>query len=434
MPSVYGRAVAASFYILLVSASADAQLAAGENRTSSHPNDRTLSLKDALDATFANHPHLKAFDYQLEAQRARVELAKQRPALEMTLDIENFAGSGDLEASDAAEITLGVSSLFERGNKRTARVIEAQRSIELLTVEQQVRALDVLAETSRRFIAVAGAQRAVELAEERAQQSARTLELVIPRVEAARSPPTERFSADMDLRAAQLALENARSDLDAAQFALASQWNASHERPRVDALPEAIAEPTSFELLAQQVEQMPDLQRYATEERVREAQLRLARTQGAADWRWSAGVRRLEELNEQALVVGFSVPLGALTRSAPVIREAQSTLAQVSYHRDERRLELLSALYSHWHALRQAERVHRSIFAEQLPLAREALALTERGYRIGRFPYRDLSAAQQRVLTLEEQALDAAMRYHSTRIEVERLTGAQLSIAQERAQ
>lgn len=433
MPSVYCRAIAASLCVLLTGASSHAQLAVPENSESSHTSDRTVFLKQALDATLASHPQLKAFGYQLEAQRARVELAEQRPPLETSLDIENIVGTGDFEASDAAEITLGVSSLFERSGKRTARVTEAERSIELLTVEQQVQALDVLAETSRRFISVAGAQLALELAQQRVKQNQSTLEFVIPRVEAARSPPTERLSAEIELRAAQLALENARSELDANQFALASQWGAPAERPRVDARLDAIAQTPSFELLAQQVETIPDLQRYAAEERVREAQLRLARTQGAADWRWTAGVRRLEEFNEQALVLGVSVPLGTRTRSAPAIKEAHNTLAQVPHQRDERRLELLNTLYSHWHAMRQAEHVYRSITTEQLPLAREALELTERGYRIGRFPYRDLSVAQQQVLSLQAQALDAAMRYHATRIEVERLTGAQLSMIQESA-
>ncbi len=431
MPPVYCRALAASFCALLASASSHAQLNALDDP---NPENATLTLREALDATLASHPQLQAFGYRLEAQRARVLIAEQRPTLEATLDVENFAGTGDLEASHAAEITLGVSSLFERRGKRTARVSEAQSSIELLTFEQQVQALDVLAETSRRFIAVAGAQRALGLAQERAEQNQRTLDLVVPRVEAARSPPTEKLSAEIDLKAAQVALENARSDLDAAQFALVSQWNAPHERPRVNALLDSIAEPRAFERLAHQAEEIPDLQRYAAEERVREAQLRLARTQGVADWRWSAGIRRIEEFNEQALVVGLSVPLGTRSRSAPAITEAQSTLAQVAYQRDERRLELLSTLYSHWQAMRQAQRVHRGIVNEQLPLAREALALTERGYRIGRFPYRDLSAAQHQVLALQAQALDAAMRYHVTRIEVERLTGAQLSIVQERAQ
>lgn len=433
MPSVYGRSIAASFCVLLMGASAHAQFAAPQDSVISHRSDRTLSLKEALEATLANHPKIKAFGYRLEAQRARIESAGQRPALETSIDIENAVGTGDFEASDAAEITLGVSSLLERGNKRAARITEAQRAIELLSVEQQLQALDVLAETSRRFIDVAGAQRALELAQERTQQNQRTLEFVASRVEAARSPRTEKLSAEIELRAAQLALENARRELEAAQFALASQWSASDERPRVDAALDLLAPLPPFDVLARQIEDIPDLQRYAAEERVLEAQVRLAQTQGVADWRWMAGVRRLEEFDEQALVVGLSIPLGTRRRNAPAMREAQNMLAQAPHQLEAARLELLNALYSHWQAMRQAQQVHDSIATEQLPLAREALELTERGYRIGRFPYRELSAAQQQVLALQAQALAAASRYHSTRIEVERLTGARLSMIQEGA-
>jgi cobalt-zinc-cadmium efflux system outer membrane protein len=66
-----------------------------------------------------------------------------------------------------------------------------------------------------------------------------------------------------------------------------------------------------------------------------------------------------------------------------------------------------------------------------LPRANESLALTDRGYRIGRFPYRELALAKNLIVDLELRRLDAAARFHRARIEIERLTGAQLTLIAE---
>ena len=68
-----------------------------------------------------------------------------------------------------------------------------------------------------------------------------------------------------------------------------------------------------------------------------------------------------------------------------------------------------------------------AIGAEDLPRALEALEITERGYRIGRFPYRELALAQAQLIDLELQRLDAAAQYHLTQLEIDRLTGAEIS-------
>lgn len=406
-----------------------ALLAACSNARAGEP----VSLQQAFVATLDRHPALQAATYRLAAQSARADLAARRPALEGTLDIENVLGSGALEGADEAEITLGISGLIERGGKRDARIQRAQSATALLTLDERLQALDLLAETARRFVALAVAQQAVEQAQARVEQSRRTLALIVPRVEAARSPPTERLNAEIDASAAETALATANSELATARYALALQWNDPAARPTVIADLQALPATESFESLAQRLERVPDFHRFAAEERVHEAQLRLAQSEGVADWRWNAGVRRLQGFDEQALVLGIAVPFGAARRSEPLRREAQHLAAETPLRRQTRQLELLQTLHAQWQALQQARQLHEAIANRQLALAHEALDLTERGYHIGRFGYRELAAAQQQVLTLDAQALDATARYHLTRIEIERLTGAQLHLLEERA-
>ncbi len=78
--------------------------------------------------------------------------------MEASVELENALGSGDFNGFDAAEGTFALSQVIELGGKRDARGAAAQSGRELLAVERQVAQLDVLAEVTRRFIAVAAAQ------------------------------------------------------------------------------------------------------------------------------------------------------------------------------------------------------------------------------------------------------------------------------------
>src|SRR5690606_6021620 len=79
--------------------------------------------------------------------------------------------------------------------------------------------------------------------------------------------------------------------------------------------------------LAAALQRSPELAGFATERRVREARLRLARSAATPDLRWQVGLRRLEASNDFAVVAGVSVPLGARNRADPQIRAATVELA-----------------------------------------------------------------------------------------------------------
>jgi cobalt-zinc-cadmium efflux system outer membrane protein len=385
-----------------------------------------LSFAEAARRTLASHPEFQRYALALRAVQTRTSAAALRPPLEITAEAENI-GASSSGADDATELTISLTSLIERGGKRGARVAAAEREAELVSLEQRIAMLDLLAETGRRFVTVAATQETLIRAQNRATQVRATLERITPRVAAARSPPTEKLSAEIDLAGAELAVANAARQLESARFALASLWAKPAENPSVNADLYVLPEPRTFDALVQDLDQLPDLARFAAEARLREAQLRLARAQMSGDWRVSAGVRRLEEFNDEALVVGFSMPFGSGRRGSSTLREAELASEQVPLSAQAKRLDLLPLLQKQWQRLRTARDSVRVIAQEQLPRAREVLELTVRGYEIGRFGYRELAIVQEQLAALEAQRLDAAVEYHSTRIEIERLTGAHLS-------
>ena len=188
-----------------------------------------LSLQRAITAALQGNPALQSFEFQFRAQDARAQQAGLRPATELSLDVENFAGSGDLKGFDAAEATFALSQVIELGDKRDARIGAAQAGRSALDIERQAAQLDVLAEVTRRFIAVAQRQQQVRLASDAVGLAEKTVEASERRVNAAKSPHAELDRARIAFDRAKLDERATLADLDVARKQLAASWG---EPPR----------------------------------------------------------------------------------------------------------------------------------------------------------------------------------------------------------
>lgn len=390
-----------------------------------------IGFAEAARRSLAQHPQWRSLALELGAADARRALAALRPPLELAVDLEGFAGSGAYRAVDGAELSVRLTSLFERGGKLPARVAVADAERDLLTVEQRAAALDLLAETGRRFVALAVAQERRRLAELAQGQAASSLESVRARVSRARSPRTELLDAEIRHAQASNAYASAGRDLELAQMSLAAQWNDESARPTVS-LPLLDTAPVpALEQLEPRLRSVPDLERYASATRVQEAQLRLTRAEAVADWRWSLGIRRFEVDHSQALIAGVAVPLNAAKRTEASAKLAELRGRQAMFDSASRLLALKATLGAQLCLLQNLRARIQSITEIELPRMQEMLQLIERGYAIGRFAYRELATVRAQWLDLELSRLEAAAEYHRGRIEIDRLTGAQQDLLAE---
>jgi outer membrane protein, heavy metal efflux system len=138
---------------------------------------------------------------------------------------------------------------------------------------------------------------------------------------------------------------------------------------------------------------------------------------------FTGGVRRLEQFNDQALVFSLSVPLGMSEQAAPEIAAASADYTRIEFDAEARRLELRALLFSIYQELLHARTEARTLREDVLPQAEENLQQTEKGFRIGRYSFLELSIAQAELLDIEREAIEAARDYHGYVIEIERLTG-----------
>ena len=384
----------------------------------------TLTLDEALVAVLENNPMLLAGDYQAQAAAARIRQAQQSTPVQVKLELENFAGSGQFSGDDLLEATLSLGKVLELGNKAGLRGEIARNEATLLGNEKDAERLDLLAEAARRFIHVVVDQERLKIARDKLVLAKRTAAIVGERVSVGKSPDTERRRVRIAVARAEMELEHAEHELATSRLKLATQWghteaNFSSAKASLSAL-----DPVgSFEELAQLLERNPDLTRYASEQRLAESRLRLAQSRRKMNVEFSGGIRYFNITDDSALVLSASIPLGSASRATPGIESARLLSDQHPLLYQQRQLKLHASLYEIYQELSHAFSASRTLREQVVPEAELALRDYEKGYRSGRYSLLELSDAQKTLLDARLESVMTAADFHNYRIEIERLTG-----------
>jgi outer membrane protein, heavy metal efflux system len=395
-------------------------LLAAPARSASAP----LTLRQAIQAALAANPDLAGFAFELRAQEARTDAAGLRPAPELRVEAENLLGTGEHRRFDATETTFALSQVVELGGKRAARVGAARAGRELITVAEQAAQLDVLAEVTRRFIHVAGDQEKLALTRKATALARQTVQAVDLRVQAARAPRAELRRAHITLARAEVAQEHAEHELRSSRRKLAALWGDGEARfGKVAADLYRLPRPVPFEDLLARLDRNPDFVRFASEARLRDAELRLAEARRRADINVSGGLRHLEASGDQALVLGFSLPLGAGRQAAPAIAEASALRALTDARRRAAEVRARAQLFALYQELKHAITETELLQDRVLPEMSAALDETRAAYERGRYGYLEWVEAQREFIAIRRSLIEAAGNAQLFQAEIERLTG-----------
>ena len=383
-----------------------------------------LTMQDAVARALARNPGVRAAASAVAAERARRDAAALPPPLVLEGELQDFAGSGVAAGLDGAETTLGVGTVLELGGKRALRAAAGDARVALASTEADLLRLDLAAEAARRFVAAGAEQERLALAEEAAAVARRTLELVQARVEVGRASDAELASAEVEVTRAELEIAARRRRAEALRVALAALWGDERsDFERVAARFDEVGEAPPFEALRARLDANPDLVRLASEARILEAERRLADAQARRDVQLSAGVRHLGVSDDAALVLGVSVPLGSTARAAPGRAAARAELERLPLETERRRLDLLATLYELHQALLGARETFLALTTDVLPEAERAVALYARGFEVGSHTLLELVEAQERLLAVRGERLEAALAYREAAIDIEHLLG-----------
>ncbi len=382
-----------------------------------------LNLDEAVSRAWARNPALQAEGHTLIAAERQAQLSGLPPAFAIGGEVENFAGTGALSGMSAAETTLRLSRVIELGGKRNARIALGGAEIARQRDVVERRRIEIASEVTRRFVEVLARQERVAIAEQDRELTEEIRSVVARWVNAGRNPESDLLQSDIAVLRAGLAVENAERELASAKLALSSLWGELDPKFTAVQGELAVLPPVAdFATLAARLPQSADQRAFAFETDALEAQRRVAAAGASPDVALSLGVRRLETLDDDALIFGVSVPLGTARRAALGVERVGAELAAVDARREAARLDVHQRLFALYQELQHARHVFDTHRNDMIPKAESALTLNRRGYELGRLNLLIMTQAQQVLVELREAQVDAAARFHRLLVDIERLT------------
>lgn len=360
-----------------------------------------LTLEQAITEAEARSPAIVAAEAGVAASRARLVQAGFRPNPELSVEVENFLGSGEVSGFKGAELTVAVNQRLDLGGRRASRRAAAQAAITVSELRLAIARADLGLGVRGQFATALAARDRLRLTienEARARELARIAAIL---VDAGREPPLRSLRARTALTQATTARRVAEVEEAAARRTLASLFGV--DTPPASIAGSLVSVPPSDGAPAQSLEV-----------RLAEAELVLAQaslSQEIAARRLDPavglGIRRLQATQDQAFVAGFSVPLPFRDRNHGNIAAAQANITAAEAQRAGA-LAFASVRINNARANLQAADA-RLVAVEQasIPEASEALRLAQLSYQAGKIELIELLDAQNALASVQNEAVEA---------------------------
>ncbi|MBP8227772.1 MAG: TolC family protein [Pararheinheimera sp.] len=388
-----------------------------------------IDLQDALQKTLKQSPALQTFPYQLRLTEAERLQAGFRPNPEMGVSLENVAGTGSSQGFDNAELTLSLSQLIEMGDKRAKRLEKNQWQSELVRQQFEISRLDTLASTTRSYIRLVELQQLEAQLHKRIVREQRLLDIAKQRASASSLSDADVTRIELSLTRSQLELVARQNAIINARHQLAAHWDQEPDFTQVKGDLNHLPLLPTLAQLQDSLMRSADLAFFVTQSRLYESELQLAQADQQADIRVNAGVRRIESLNDNALVLGISMPW-QLSDPSEARRQAAQTqieLTSVQQQQKQTALRLLTQqIYLELEQLRQYSQVLQS---QLIPQTQRLQRQSELGYQQGQVDLFNLLSAEQELRQAETDLITAQTRFHLQLLELERLTGQGLTLS-----
>lgn len=381
-----------------------------------------LAFDQALEVAFKHNAALGAAIVEIRAAEARTLQAGLYPNPQIDIELENLAGSGPFTGFGGMESTVAFSQPILLGGKRYKQVKKAALLSDLAAWEAARKSLDLYAEVHNAFNKLLITQEDIVLKSELVQLSEKLLETISERVRAGKVSAAEASRAQVVLAQNKIALEQARRLLTSVRQQLAATWGSrnAHFSKAVGEYDILFSLPPEDSLQIR-LSQNPDIARFETALKQRQAAIALEDAQAIPDPTVSGGVRHLNESGDVAFVVGVSIPIPLSNRNQGSRAEARYNLAKTQKEQQSI-LVNLSAELSEAYNLFQSIKTEALMLKEQIiPQAETAYQRINEGYLQGRFDFLDVLDAQRTLFESKDRYLHALREFHETVVHIERL-------------
>lgn len=378
----------------------------------------------AVMAEIANaSPQVRRAALETKARQAEVDQAGRRLNPVVALEFENFAGSGALSGFGQSETTLSFAQTFELGKKRSLRREAASATAALAGAECSAILRQSQLEAAILFVDLEASLRVAEFANDSARLADELVETVAKRVNAGAAAPPELSRVKADAAALKAASEQAKAQSLRLRYELASLWgnpNPQFAEPVVD----RIALQRNDILKLQNLQDHPTVILAAAQEDVSEAVRDLAKSAAIPDVTLSAGLRRFDESNENAFLLGVSVPFPIFDKNRDAVKAAGYRIQAEAVNRQAVEAELLSQHNVARIELQSAQKQLNVLETEALSEARAAYEASIKGYQAGKFDLTTTLDTRKNLIEAGLAVINATRNVKNQDLKLRSLTGA----------
>jgi cobalt-zinc-cadmium efflux system outer membrane protein len=365
------------------------------------------------------HPSLIAAAMEIEARKRQVAQAGMLSNPSLSIEAENFAGTGPLSGVQGLETTTRLEQTVELGGKRFVRREQAKAETRIAESERSIREAELSVELWEAYSEALRLQERLFFLEMDTVFLGEVVKVAQRRTQAGGGGVAEEGKLWLSLSKARIEAAKARTELDIAFQRLAlllslpqPDFGAVRE-PNLGLIPE-------WDSVIAALEMHPQLIHWKSERELRALSLRSARAQNMPDLSVNAGVRHSNAgVGNWGIVGGVSVPLPVWNRNKGAIAGSETRIRSSELSAEATRRELTVEAFRLWSELRFKSQEIASLHNELLPQAVQVRDATRSAYSQGRIGVLELLDGHRTWLDLNEHyiALRAEHRLDVAKLE-----------------
>jgi cobalt-zinc-cadmium efflux system outer membrane protein len=395
-----------------------------------------MTADEAVTYALAHNAELLAVRKEVDAARALVKQAASRA--NPMIDVER---KEQLNGSDN-QTMVGATLPLELGGRRSARILVAQRELEMKERLLADRERLLAAEVKMKFGQALGEMLKLAFTENLLTTTDRGYRLVAARVTEGRTAPLEQNMVLVEVNRIKSLRETEGGKVQIALLELRNQIGMSPEerlRLRGDLNPAVELLPSLAVVTQVALNERPDVQAARIAETLAEAQIEQARSEGRFDVSVSS---RYELMNSgfpqrgfddtgalvpingrfHSLTVGVNVYLPVRNRNQGAVEAAVAEKEAATRRREFAELTVkreIAASFARYEQSMKAAEIYRVGVRDQ---ANANLEVVRQTYELGSKTLLDFIAEQRRFIEVETSFIDSLLETYIARVDIERAT------------
>lgn len=384
-----------------------------------------ISLRSAINRALTHNPGLQAEKHLLKAAEGQIIQAGLRPNPEISLEFEKFGGNSEFAGNGQLEDTLALSQEILTGGKRFFKIKAARIEKQIAIEKQKLARRDLIAGVCRIWLQINRLDKLIEIEREFVRLGTQNLEAIKRKVSAGEAPKIDETKAHVETATVKTELRKMQRERESLKYELSAFWGGTTSDFSLSNEDMNFCRSLNFndEKLEEMLQQITEVSLARLKKDLAEAQHRLAKADGQADFSIEGGITRERIDNKHHYFVGVSMPLQIFDRNQgnrastkALVREAEKNLEQTILTIRTRLIELHKKTTS-------VSEEFKTATENLLPAAEEAFTQMQTSYDEGERELFELIDARRVKLEAEKAVIQLESEELESLIEICLKTG-----------